>query len=212
MEVIKFTFNPFMENTYILHDSGKGVIIDPGCYDPAEKKELVEYIEKEGIEIEKILNTHGHIDHVLGNSFAKAKYNVPLWIGEYDEATLKSVEAYAASYGFQQYASAQADHYIKEGDEITIGNGSLKVLFVPGHAPGHIAFYNAKNNFIIGGDVLFQESIGRTDLPGGDFDTLMESIKSQFFTLPDETVVYSGHGGETTIGHEKQYNPFCKQI
>ncbi|NVJ48725.1 MAG: MBL fold metallo-hydrolase [Cytophagia bacterium] len=210
MEVISFTFNPFMENTYVLHDDGKGVIIDPGCYDPAEEIELIEAIESKGIIIEKILNTHGHIDHVLGNSFAKAKFNVPLWVGEHDAATLKSVEAYAPSYGFQKYSPAEPEHLMKEGDEIEVGGGKLKVLFVPGHAPGHIAFYNAANGFVIGGDVLFQESIGRTDLPGGDFDTLMNSIREKFYTLPDETIVYPGHGGETTIGHEKKFNPFIR--
>lgn len=210
MEVISFTFNPFMENTYVLHDGGKGVIIDPGCYDPAEEIELIEAIESKGIIIEKILNTHGHIDHVLGNSFAKAKFNVPLWVGEHDAATLKSVEAYAPSYGFQKYNPAEPEHLMKEGDEIEVGGGKLKVLFVPGHAPGHIAFYNAADGFVIGGDVLFQESIGRTDLPGGDFDTLMNSIREKFYTLPDETIVYPGHGGETTIGHEKKFNPFIR--
>jgi len=210
MEVKTFTFNPFMENTYVVHSDGKGVIIDPGCYDPAEEAELVEFIEKEGIEIEKILNTHGHIDHVLGNYFAKEKYGAPLWIGEHDLQTLKSVEAYAPSYGFQKYTPAEADHLMKEGDEVSVGNGTLKVLFAPGHAPGHIAFYNEQGGFIIGGDVLFQESIGRTDLPGGDFDTLMRSIRTQFYSLPENTVVYPGHGGQTSIGHEKKFNPFCR--
>lgn len=210
MEVKTFTFNPFMENTYVVYDNGTGVIIDPGCYDPAEEQELVDFIENKGIRIDKILNTHGHIDHVLGNYFAKTKFNVELWIGEHDLQTLQSVKAYAPSYGFQKYSAAEADHLMKEGDEINVGSGKMKVLFAPGHAPGHIAFYNAKDGFIIGGDVLFQESIGRTDLPGGDFDTLMQSISSQFYTLPDETIVYPGHGGETTIGHEKKFNPFCR--
>lgn len=210
MEVKTFTFNPFMENTYVVYDNGTGVIIDPGCYDPAEEQQLVDFIEQKGIRIEKILNTHGHIDHVLGNYFAKNKFNVELWIGEHDLQTLQSVKAYAPSYGFQKYSAVEADHLLKEGDEINVGAGTMKVLFTPGHAPGHIAFYNAKAGFIIGGDVLFQESIGRTDLPGGDFDTLMQSISRQFYTLPDETVVYPGHGAETTIGNEKKYNPFCR--
>lgn len=210
MEVKTFTFNPFMENTYVVYDNGTGVIIDPGCYDPAEEQELVDFIEDKGIRIEKILNTHGHIDHVLGNYFTKNRFGVELWIGEHDLQSLQSVQAYAPSYGFQKYSAAEADHLLKEGDEITVGSGKMKVLFAPGHAPGHIAFYNAQDNFIIGGDVLFQESIGRTDLPGGDFDTLMESIRSQFYTLPDQTIVYPGHGGETTIGHEKKFNPFCR--
>lgn len=210
MEVKTFTFNPFMENTYVLYAEGEGVIIDPGCYDPAEEAELVEFIEQKGLVIEKIINTHGHIDHVLGNSFAKEKFGASLWIGEHDLPTLKSVEAYAPSYGFQKYSAAEVDQLMKEGDEFSVGSGSFKVIFAPGHAPGHIAFYNEKDGFIIGGDVLFRESIGRTDLPGGDFDTLMHSIRTQFYTLPDNTIVYPGHGGHTTIGHEKKFNPFCR--
>lgn len=209
MQLKSFTFNPFMENTYVLYSDKKGVIVDPGCYDPAEQRELIEFIDAEKIQIEKILNTHGHIDHVLGNSFTKNYFKAPLWVGEHDVNTLKSVEAYAANYGFQKYEPSQADHLLKEGDTITIGNEEVEVLFVPGHAPGHIAFYNKKDDFLIGGDVLFHESVGRTDLPGGDFDTLIESIHQKFFQLPDHTEVWPGHGGSTTIGHEKKFNPFC---
>ena len=211
MKVKTFTFNPFMENTYVVHAEGKGVIIDPGCYDPAEEAELAQYIEQQGIEIEKVLNTHGHIDHVLGNHFTTSKYGVPLWIGEYDLGTLRSVQAYAPSYGFQKYSPTEPDHLIKEEDEISIGDSALKVILAPGHAPGHIAFYNKNDGFIIGGDVLFHESIGRTDLPGGDFETLINSIQTKFYTLPDNVIVYPGHGGSTTIGHEKKFNPFCRK-
>ncbi|WP_420385597.1 MBL fold metallo-hydrolase [Roseivirga sp.] len=210
MQIKTFTFNPFMENTYVVYDQGKAAIIDPGCYDPAEEKELVEFVQKEGLEVEKILSTHGHIDHVLGNAFVKNHFNIPLWIGEHDQETLRSVAAYAPSYGFQKYTAVEPDVLMKEGEYITIGSSQLKVLFVPGHAPGHIAFYHETEGFVLGGDVLFRESIGRTDLPGGDFDTLINSIRTEFFTLPNDTVVYPGHGGETTIGYEKKYNPFCK--
>ncbi len=209
MQIKSFTFNPFMENTYVLYSKNKGVIIDPGCYDPAEEKELKDFIAAEDIEIEKLLNTHGHIDHVLGNTFVKDQFNVSLWIGEHDVETLKTVQVYAPNYGFQKYRPAEPDYYLKEGDTVKFGDSQLEVIFAPGHAPGHIAFYNKSENILIGGDVLFRESIGRTDLPGGDHDTLIESIHSKLFKLPDNTKVYCGHGESTTIGHEKQFNPFC---
>lgn len=199
-----------MENTYVLSDkTGEAVIIDPGCYEKPEQEELVEYIKTEGLTVKLVLNTHGHIDHVLGNSFCKEHFNVPLWIGEKDFDTLKSVEVYAPNYGFQNYIPAEPDRLLKNSDTVSFGKSSLNILFVPGHAPGHIAYYDSTNKLIIGGDVLFQSSIGRTDLPGGDFDTLIQSIHSEFFKFPDETIVYSGHGDSTTIGVEKNSNPFC---
>ncbi len=199
-----------MVNTYVLSDhTGEAIIIDPGCYEKSEQEDLVEYVKSEGLSIKLILNTHGHIDHVLGNSFCKEHFNVPLWIGDNDLETMKSVEAYAPNYGFQNYVSATPDKLLKVSDTVTFGANTLKILFVPGHAPGHIAFYDDSKEFIIGGDVLFQSSIGRTDLPGGDFDTLIQSIHNEFFSFPDDTVVYSGHGASTTIGTEKRTNPFC---
>ncbi len=211
-EIKYFTFNPFSENTYVLHDteSMEAVIIDPGCYSNEEKEELAAFVSSKKLKVIKLLNTHGHIDHVLGNAWVKEKFGVELYIGSEDAATLRSVETYASVYGFPQYRPAEADHFIKEGDTIMLGNSSMEVLFVPGHAPGHIAFYNKEQNFVINGDCLFRGSIGRTDLPGGDFDTLIRSIRSKLFSLPDETVVYCGHGPETTIGHEKKHNPFLK--
>ncbi len=210
MQLKAFTFNPFMENTYVVYDQTKeALIIDPGCYDPREQQELIGFIEDNGLEVKLILNTHGHIDHVLGNYFMKNHFNVPLWIGEMDLDTLRSVEAYAPSYGFQNYQAVSPDKLLKSDESINFGDSHLDILFVPGHAPGHIAFYNKSEGFIIGGDVLFDGSIGRTDLPGGDFDTLIASIHNEFFKFDDDTVVYSGHGGPTTIGKEKATNPFC---
>ncbi len=205
-----FTFNPFMENTYVLSDNTKeAVIIDPGCYEKHEEEELKSYIEREGLKVKLLLNTHGHIDHVLGNAFVKNTWSVPFWIGTHDLTTLRSVIAYAPNYGFQNYQSVEPDHFLDEGDVVKFGNSELQVIFVPGHAAGHIAFYHTGQLFCIGGDVLFQESIGRTDLPGGDFDTLINSIHTKFFAWPDEMVIHTGHGPSTTIGHEKLYNPFC---
>ena len=210
VEIKSFTFNPFMENTYVLFDETKeAVIIDPGCYEQQEQEALTTYIESQNIKPVALLNTHCHIDHVLGNAFIKKHYGLELAIGEKELETLKAVEIYAPNYGFQGYEAASAEVLIKSGDTIKFGNTELKQVFVPGHAPGHLAFFDDTMSFIIGGDVLFDGSIGRTDLPGGDFDTLIHSIRTEFFKFPDDTVVYSGHGGTTTIGKEKATNPFC---
>jgi hydroxyacylglutathione hydrolase len=209
IQIQTFTFNPLQENTYILYDeTGACVIIDPGCYEKQEKQTLQDFIQSNNLTVTKLLNTHGHIDHVLGNAFVKQKFGVDLYIHPTDEATLLAVQTYAPNWGFVQYEPAQPDHYLNEGDTVTFGNSTLDVLFVPGHAPGHIAFYNADQKICISGDVLFRGSIGRTDLPGGDFDTLIESIETKLFPLGDEVTVYPGHGGTTTIGYEKKYNPF----
>lgn len=209
VEIKSFTFNPFMENTYVLFDETKeAVIIDPGCYEPQEQMMLIEFIAASKLKPVAVLNTHCHIDHVLGNKFVKEHFGIELIIGEHELETLKAVEVYAPNYGFQAYEAAEADRLLKNGDSVSFGNTELKHLFVPGHAPGHIAFYDESETFIIGGDVLFDGSIGRTDLPGGDFDTLITSIKSEFFKFSDETVVYCGHGPETTIGKERGSNPF----
>lgn len=210
LQLQSFVFNPLQENTYVLFDDTKScVIIDPGCYELYEKKELEEFILDHNLTVTMLLNTHGHVDHVLGNAFVKAKFNTKLFIHEKDEATLHAVKVYAPHYGFFQYEETAADGYLKEGEPVRFGQQSLQVLFVPGHAPGHVAFYSAADKILIGGDVLFYNSIGRTDLPGGDYQTLINSIHEKFFTLPDDVVVYPGHGPETTIGFEKQSNPFC---
>jgi len=205
-----FTFNPFSENTYVVYDETKEcVIIDPGCFERYERDELAQFIEKNRLKVKALLNTHCHIDHVLGNAWVKRNFNVPLWLHPIEQTTLKAVEAYAPSYGFVHYESSQADALLNDGDQVTFGNTVLDVLFVPGHAPGHIVFYCQKENFVIGGDVLFQGSIGRTDLPGGDYKVLIDSIHQKMFALPDSTVVHCGHGPTTTIGFEKKSNPYC---
>lgn len=210
IQIQKFTFNPFSENTYLVYDETReGVVIDPGCYEKAEKDTLANFIDSNKIKIKYLLNTHCHIDHVLGNDFIKEKYNVPLLIHKNDEPVLRSVKAYAPSYGFNLYREALADGYLAEGDTVSFGNIILDILFLPGHAPGHIGFYHKESNSLVSGDVLFEQSIGRTDLPGGDFNTLIKSIHQKIFTLPDEVIVYPGHGDTTTVGEEKISNPFC---
>jgi hydroxyacylglutathione hydrolase len=210
LQIQSFAFNPFQENTYVLYDETKAcVVIDPGCYEDDEKEALTNFIEIQGLKVSLLLNTHCHVDHVLGNSFIKDKYNVKFLIHPNDEPVLKAVKIYASNYGFHRYHEATPDEYLKEGDIVSFGNQALKVLFVPGHAPGHVAFYSQENKVLIGGDVLFLNSIGRTDLPGGNYNTLIDSIHQKLFTLPDDVSVYPGHGPKTTIGFEKRTNPFC---
>ncbi|PIB36828.1 MBL fold hydrolase [Reichenbachiella sp. 5M10] len=210
IQIHNFVFNPFYENTYVVFDETKeALIIDPGCYEDTEKEELTAYIEKHGLKVTQLINTHCHIDHVLGNAFVKKKYGVELYIHPEDEATLRSVEVYAPAYGFTDYRTTEADHFINEGDKIKFGDSALDVFFTPGHAPGHVVLTNAEQKICIGGDVLFDGSVGRTDLPGGDFEVLMTSIREKLFVLADDMVVYPGHGGTTTIGKEKESNPFC---
>jgi hydroxyacylglutathione hydrolase len=211
MTVTGFTFNPFSENTYVLHDeTGECVIIDPGCYEKEEQDTLRAFITENKLKVVLLLNTHCHIDHVFGNHFVADTYQVPFLIHPDDLPVLKAVPVYAPSYGFPHYQAAEPSGFLKPGENIRFGKTELQVLFTPGHAPGHVVFYHADSKVCLGGDVLFQRSIGRTDLPGGDFDTLIRSIRTQLFTLPDSVRVYPGHGPSTTIGEEKQFNPFLR--
>ncbi|MBL7859041.1 MAG: MBL fold metallo-hydrolase [Cyclobacteriaceae bacterium] len=210
MQIKCLVFNPFQENTYVVYDeTGECLVIDPGCYDKEEQHELTAFIEANGLTVKLLLNTHCHIDHVLGNHFVKEKYNVNLLIEARDEVVLNAVKAYAPNYGFHQYAEAHPDGYLLEGETVSVGHQEFEIIFVPGHSPGHVAFYNPTEKVLIGGDVLFRNSIGRTDLPGGNFDILINSIHQKLFTLPNDVTVYPGHGEATTIGYEKKNNPFC---
>lgn len=210
LEVKKFVFNPLMENTYVLFDeTGDCIIIDPGCVEKWEENQLTEFIQSKKLTVKKLINTHCHIDHVLGNAFVKRQFNVDLFIHPIEEAMLRAVKSYASNYGFFQYQESTPDHFLNEGDTVAFGNQLLNVLFVPGHSPGHIALYHPLTKTLISGDVLFENSIGRTDLPGGNFEVLIKSIHQKLFTLPDDVTVYCGHGPETSIGFEKRTNPFC---
>lgn len=205
-----FTFNDFSENTYLLfHENGQCIIIDPGCYYKEEQNKLSDFVRLHKLTVTHVLNTHCHVDHVLGNYYVKDRYKVPLLIPKGEESVLKAVKVYGPSYGFHNYHEAEVDDFLTEHTKLLLGEESIKILSVPGHSPGHVVFYLEKQKMIIGGDVLFYESIGRTDLPGGDYNTLIRSIHTQLFTLPDDVAVYPGHGGETSIGHEKKFNPYC---
>lgn len=209
IQIQAFTFNAFAENMYLLFDESKEcIVIDPGCHSKEEENILVNFIANNELKIVQLLNTHCHIDHVFGNQFIKDKYQVELKIHSKDLPVLESCATVAQMYGIQGFVPSGADSFFEEGDKVTFGNSELDIIFVPGHAPGHVAFVSHAQKFVIGGDVLFQGSIGRTDLPGGDFNTLISSIKNKFFPLGDDYTVYSGHGPETTIGFERLNNPF----
>lgn len=208
-----FTFNPFSENTYIVSDETKEcVIIDPGCHNYEERKELKDYIENEGLKVVHLLNTHAHIDHVLGNAFVKRTFGVKLHLHKNDLPLLENAANRADYYGFPNYESSTVDVFIEEGDTITFGNSSLDILFVPGHAPGHVAFLNGEQKICLSGDVLFRGSVGRTDFPLCSFPDLEKSIRTKLYQLSDDTVVYPGHGPTTTIGFEKKHNSYIKAI
>lgn len=206
-----FTFNPFQENTYVVYeDAGEGIVIDPGCYTYEERQEFKKFIAEKNIHLNAILNTHAHIDHVLGIDFVKNEYKILLHLHPKEEPVLLDSKNRAKVYGFPHYQAADVDLWFTDNEILSIGALQIKVLFVPGHAPGHVAFYFEKEKLVIGGDVLFRRSVGRTDFPLCNHEDLMKSIKTQLFVLPDEVSVYPGHGGKTTIGEEKVSNPYVK--
>jgi len=211
LTVKEFIFNPVQENTYILYNEKKQCcIIDPGCYFEKEKQELKEFIGHQGLQPVLLLNTHCHLDHVFGNKFVHDTWGLKLHIHEKEKPVLEFAPASGKMWDlpFDNYRGELV--FIKEGSDVKVGDDTLEVRFTPGHSPGHVCFYAEADGFAISGDVLFNGSIGRTDLPGGDFDILFNSIQTQLFTLPDETKIYSGHGPMTTVGLEKMNNPFVK--
>jgi hydroxyacylglutathione hydrolase len=209
MQIIQFTFNPLQENTLVVVDQNKNaVIIDPGCYFREEKEHLANFITKNELKVVALLNTHAHLDHIMGNAFVKEKYGVDLYLHKLDIPTLKMGEQSANVYGLDQFENSPIpDKFLEDGQTLQFGDISFDVIFGPGHAPGHVAFYNKEQSILINGDILFKGSYGRVDLPGGDFEELKKSITQKLFILPEETVVYCGHGPQTTIGAEKSSNP-----
>jgi hydroxyacylglutathione hydrolase len=204
-----FTFNPIQENTYVLFNEKKEcIIIDPGCYFPDEKEELQSFIEAKNLTPAILLNTHCHLDHVFGNKFIGDTYKLPLRLHKKEQAMLQMAPASGLMFNlpFDNYQGEFI--FLKENDSIYLGEDELEIIDTPGHSPGSICLYCRNQHFIIAGDVLFEGSIGRTDLPGGDQQTLLNSINYKLFVLPDEVIVYPGHGNKTTIGSEKKYNPY----
>ncbi len=209
LKIKSFVFSPIQENTYLLYNEFNDcMIIDPGCYFPEEKDELKAFITQSNLKPTMLLNTHCHLDHVFGNKFIAETYGLILQLHEKEKKLLDYAPTSGLMYNmpFDNYTGDYI--FLKENDLVKMGDDELAVIEAPGHSLGHICFYCAKQNFIISGDVLFNRSIGRTDLPGGNHQTMLKNIREKLFVLPDETVVYSGHGPETTIGEEKKYNPF----
>jgi hydroxyacylglutathione hydrolase len=203
------TFNPVRENTYVLYNEhNECAIIDPGCYSDQEREELKSFIEKNRLQPKMLLNTHCHLDHVFGNKYIAEEYNLTLQIHKNEEQLLEMAPASGLMFNlpFDNYKGALV--FLKEGDIVSLRNDHLKVIHTPGHSPGSICFYCENQNFIIGGDVLFQNSIGRTDLPGGSHEELVRNIREKLFSLAGDVKVYPGHGPETTIGEEMISNPF----
>ncbi|MCD4795313.1 MAG: MBL fold metallo-hydrolase [Bacteroidales bacterium] len=209
MKVHRIVFSPFEVNTYIVADKSKEcIIIDPACNNKQEQEYLLKFINDNNLKPVKLLNTHCHLDHVFGNKFVCDTYNLKTEASKDEEFNLNNAANAAKLYGVEMETPYPIKTYIKEGGEIKFGFSELDILHVPGHTSGSLVFHSDKYKFAIAGDVLFNGSIGRTDLPGGNYDTLISQIKTKLFKLEDETVIYSGHGPKTTIGREKETNPY----
>lgn len=209
MEIFRLVFSPIDVNTYILADqSGDCAIIDCGCYNDAEREELEVFIKNRNLKPVLLLNTHCHLDHVFGNQFILEKYGLKTYSSEADEYNRKKSVQHALLFGLTMKEPPEPEAFITDNQVITFGTTELKALHVPGHSSGSLAFYSEKNGCVFTGDALFSGSIGRTDLQGGDYNTLIKSIKIKLFTLPASTVVYPGHGMDTTIGKEMKSNPY----
>lgn len=210
MKIKQFAFSPFQENTYVAYtDSKEAMIIDPGCYSTTEEDQLRTFIESNGLKVVYLVNTHLHLDHAFGNSFVEETWNVRTAAHAGDSFWLKGMAGQCRMFGLELRKPAPGIGIeLHEGDRIPLGSESFEVLHVPGHSPGSIVLYNGQHHILFAGDVLFEGSIGRTDLQGGDYGQLIKGIQEKMLVLPDETVVYSGHGAATTIGKEKASNPF----
>jgi hydroxyacylglutathione hydrolase len=209
LRVQSFTFNPFQENTYIVYNENNSCIIfDPGMYSATEEKVLHDFIRANQLKPTHLVNTHCHIDHIFGNSWCAGQFKLPLQTHRLEQQVLESGAISASLYGLNYTESVKASVFLEAGTTLNLDQDQLSILFTPGHSPGSLSFYSAEDGFVISGDALFYESIGRTDLPGGDYQTLIDAIQTQLLTLPESTTVYSGHGPATSIGHERHFNPF----
>ncbi len=208
MEIKTFAFNPFSQNTYVISDQNQAWIIDPGNSNESENQQLFDYIHSNELVVQAIVLTHAHIDHVLGLSVVDKKFKVPVLLHPIEKEILDLAPLSAQRFGMEFQKVEPELKFIEEGEELILGKLRFKVIHVPGHSPGHVAFYNEDSQMLISGDVLFQGSIGRTDLYKGNGEQLLQSIREKIFTLPENTVVYPGHGPHTLVGFEKEHNPF----
>lgn len=206
-------FNPFQTNTYILHDeTGECVIIDPSCYEKHEQKQLSDFIKEKKLKPVALLNTHCHIDHILGNNYVAKKYRLKPMTHRDSMIFLENSREYGRSFGFDVDRPIMPQRFLENGDEVNFGKQKLKAIHAPGHAAGSLCYYHEPSGSLFAGDVLFQNSIGRTDLPTGDHDTLIKSILQNLLTLPEDVTVYPGHGPSTNIGYEKKTNPYLTGV
>lgn len=209
MKIHHLVFSPFEVNTYIVADKSKEcVIIDPACNNKQEQEYLLKFIKENNLKPVKLLNTHCHLDHVFGNKFVCDTFNLETEASKDEEFNLDNAANAAKLYGVQMEEPYPIKKYIKEGEKIKFGFSELDILHIPGHTSGSLVFHSVDEKFAIAGDVLFNGSIGRTDLPGGNYETLIYQIKLKLFNLDDDTDIYPGHGPQTTVGNEKTDNPF----
>jgi glyoxylase-like metal-dependent hydrolase (beta-lactamase superfamily II) len=213
LQIKCFCFNAFQENTYVLYNEKKeAIIIDPGCYFSVEKMQLKNWITEQGLKPTLFLNTHCHLDHVFGNNFISETYELPVHIHANEQIVLDRLPEAAAKWGVPTEPYIGDIKYIEQNEIIPFGEDTFKVLVTPGHSPGSVCFYHAQQDFIIGGDLIFLDGVGRTDLPGSNPLDLIKSIREQILPLPDTLTIYSGHGPETTLGREKRHNPYIQHI
>ena len=209
IKIEKFVVNPLGENSFIISDeTGECIFVDPGFFYDEEHDEVRDYIKTNNLKPVKITNTHCHFDHIMGVEFVRNEFKIPFLAHVNDAFWVEKAIDQSNMFGFEMNPVLPADALLIENDFVEFGNTKLKIIHVPGHSPGHVVFYCESDHKLIAGDVLFYGSIGRTDLPGGDYETLISNIKNKLFHLPDDTAVYCGHGPETTIGFEKRTNPF----
>jgi hydroxyacylglutathione hydrolase len=212
MKFQAFTFNPFEENTYVLYDdTAECIIVDPGCYTGNEKSELSEFIIVNKLKPVKILLTHSHIDHILGINYLYGKFNLPIQMSFIETSMLHAAREYGHMWGIDVEPSPDPEFNVTENTEISFGNTKLQSIFTPGHSPGSYSYLHRESKNLFSGDVLFMQSIGRTDLPGGDYAVLIKSIKEKLMILDDDIIVHPGHGPSTTIGNERKENPFLNE-
>lgn len=210
MQVKTFVFSPFQENTYLIYDeSNEAVLIDAGNFFPQENEELQNFIQSNNLNLKRLINTHLHLDHQFGNHFVSQTYKILPEAHKADEFFIDKLTLSMQKYGLPDFIKAQKlGNYLDESDIIEFGNSRLSLIHTPGHSPGSLCFYNKEEGILFSGDVLFEESIGRTDLEQGNYETLTNSITQKLFLLPDSVIVYPGHGESTTIAHEKKFNPY----
>lgn len=213
MNIAQLTFNPFQENTYVLWDeTGEAVIVDAGNYTARESEALFNFIAEKGLRPVLAVNTHGHVDHILGVQRVKDRYGIPFALHPEDRFLVESAPTHGAMYGFQVDAVPAVERDLEDGGEVSFGNTRLEVIHTPGHTPGHISLYQPDDKILFTGDTIFKESIGRTDLPGGNYAWIMKSIIDRILPLGEEVAIYPGHGPSSTLGHEMLYNPFITEV